>query len=136
MNECIFCLIAKRELPASIIFENEHVVAFLDIHPVNKGHILVIPKVHAVDINTVDAGTWTQVTSVVHKLAPIVKHVTNADGINIHMNNGSAAGQVVFHMHVHIIPRFASDGLMLWKGQPYETGELEQMANTLRAATA
>ena len=104
MSGCIFCQIIRREAPASIVYEDERVIAFLSNHPVNVGHTLVVPKKHYVNIYEVPEEEVAYLFKTVKRIAHAVKDATNADGIRIVQNNGAAAGQVVFHFHAHIIP--------------------------------
>jgi histidine triad (HIT) family protein len=115
MNDCIFCKIANKEIPAEIIYEDEQVLSFLDIKGLNPGHSLIIPKAHFQDIYALDEITASHLFSVAPKIARAIKRATHADGINIGMNNESAAGQVVFHAHVHVIPRYTNDGYHHWE---------------------
>ena len=108
--DCLFCKIANGEIPSQKIYEDDYSFAFLDIKPVNPGHVLVIPKEHAQDMFEMSSESWGHVMKVVHKLAPAVLAATNADGINLVMNNRREAGQEVDHAHMHIIPRHADDG--------------------------
>lgn len=114
MENCLFCKFVRSEIPCEKVYENEHVLAFLDIHPLNEGHVLVIPKVHSENILDIPEERFAEVMRVVRLLAPIIKDVTGADGINIHSNHGKEAGQAVFHLHMHIIPRHAGDGYLHW----------------------
>lgn len=123
-NNCIFCKIIRGEIPSQKIYENEHVFAFLDIHPINRGHTLVIPKAHHENIYTIPEDVYAHLMESVRMLAPKVKQAVGAHGVNIGINNEKAAGQLVFHMHVHIIPRFEGDGHEHWHGNPYQEGEL------------
>ncbi len=127
MTSCIFCKIMKGEIPSTKIYEDEHTFAFLDISPVNPGHTLVIPKKCAKDLLELDDGTIAKLFSSARKVAGAVKKGMKADGLNIGVNNGEAAGQVIFHAHVHIIPRFKNDGLKLWGGRKYEGSEPEKV---------
>jgi histidine triad (HIT) family protein len=127
MNDCLFCKIVKGEIPCSKVYENSNVLAFLDIGPVNKGHTLVIPKKHVVNIFDIDENSLIEVSKVTKKIAPIIKKAVNADGINITTNNGQAAGQVVMHSHTHIIPRFNDDGHKHWGSGKYNEGEMEEV---------
>lgn len=136
MDDCLFCKIITGAIPSEKVFEDAEVVAFLDIHPVGKGHLLVIPKVHAEDMFDLSEDAYTTLMQRVHMLAPLVKKVTGADGINIGMNNGAAAGQLVFHAHIHIIPRFTGDGHKHWGAVAYEEGEQTLMAEKMRNAIA
>ena len=123
MNECIFCKIAQKEIPADVVYEDEDFIAFLDINPVNEGHTLVIPKKHFENIFDIEESTYAELQKVVKKVAEKVKGATSACGVNIMQNNNPCAGQVVFHIHIHIIPRFEGDGYELWHGNPYESDE-------------
>lgn len=109
MNQCIFCKIINKEIPGQILFENEHVLAFLDISQTTKGHTLVIPKKHAEDVFSMSEEDMCHVFSVVPKLANALKTTFNADGMNIVNNNKPVAGQTVFHYHVHLIPRYSTE---------------------------
>lgn len=109
MNQCIFCKIINKEIPGQILFENEHVLAFLDISQTTKGHTLVIPKKHAEDVFSLSEEDMCHVFSVVPKLANALKTTFNADGMNIVNNNKPVAGQTVFHYHVHLIPRYSTE---------------------------
>ena len=112
----LFAKIISGELPAYKIYEDDYTLAFLDIKPVNLGHVLVVPKKQYQDIEDIPQAEFINVMKTVHLLAPIIKEATEADGINIVNNNGAAAGQVVWHYHVHIIPRFENDGFKGWHG--------------------
>ncbi|MDO4924708.1 MAG: HIT family protein [Turicibacter sp.] len=109
MNQCIFCKIINKEIPVQILFENEHVLAFLDISQTTKGHTLVIPKKHAEDVFSMSEEDMCHIFSVVPKLANALKTTFNADGMNIVNNNKPVAGQTVFHYHVHLIPRYSTE---------------------------
>ncbi len=122
-ENCIFCKIVKKELPANIVYEDEKFLAFLDINPVNKGHTLIIPKKHKKNLLEEDDETLKEYLIVTKKVAKAIKKATNAGGINIINNVESTAGQVIFHTHIHIIPRFENDGLKLWPGKPYNNEE-------------
>ena len=123
MNKCVFCKIVKNEIPTDKIYEDEKFFAFLDINPVNPGHILVVPKNHYENIYSAPDEILCDIGSLVKKISIAVKQGVNADGINIIMNNNGAAGQIVPHAHFHIIPRFADDGLRHWPGKPYSNKE-------------
>jgi histidine triad (HIT) family protein len=131
-NDCLFCKIIRGEIPSEKIYEDEYAFAFLDIHPINKGHTLVIPKVHAENMFDITAENFTALMKTVHRLAPIVKNAVSADGVNIGINNGRAAGQLVFHSHVHIIPRFTGDGFLHWHGAPLTTQEITGVAHQIQ----
>jgi histidine triad (HIT) family protein len=132
MSDCIFCKIVAGELPAFKIYEDDATLAFLDIRPVNKGHALIVPKKHSLNIFDVTVDDWIDVTKVVHRLAHGIERAVDADGVNISMNNREHAGQVVGHLHVHIIPRFKGDGLKLWHQTPYKDGEAEKVQEKIK----
>lgn len=133
-ENCIFCKIIAGQIPCTKIYEDERSFAFLDINPINEGHTLVIPKHHAENIMTVRKEDLAAVMETVRTLAPKIQRAVNADGINIGINNGSAAGQLVFHMHVHVMPRKDGDGYAHWHREEKPTSEaLEKTANTIRA---
>ncbi len=115
-DDCIFCKIASGEIPSYKIYEDEHSFAFLDINPINNGHTLVIPKNHAENIMTIKKEDYIEMMETVRTLCPIIERAVEADGINIGINNRSGAGQIIFHSHVHIIPRFKNDGYEMWRG--------------------
>ncbi len=102
------------EIPAEKVYEDEHTLAFLNILPNSLGHTLVIPKVHFENIYTTPEETLSYVATTIKKVAIAVKKAMKAEGINIISNNDSAAGQVVFHTHTHIIPRYSGDGYEHW----------------------
>jgi histidine triad (HIT) family protein len=104
-STCLFCRIIAREIPAGIIYENEHVLAFLDIGPVSEGHTLVIPKEHADNLSAGSAASAEAIMKAVHYLAPKIMEAVGAAGYNLGMNHGVVAGQEVMHTHVHIMPR-------------------------------
>ncbi len=124
MQDCIFCKIIKGEIPSSKIYENDKVFCFLDIMPVNKGHTLVIPKKHYETILDIPEDLLKEVITVTKKVSKAVKQGTKADGISIGQSNFKAGGQVVPHLHFHIIPRYSGDGLKFWPQNKYEEGEM------------
>ncbi|UCD04594.1 MAG: HIT family protein [Candidatus Woesearchaeota archaeon] len=109
IQDCIFCKILRGEIPAKKVFESEDVLSFLDINPVNPGHTLVIPKKHYLFITQIPDGELSALMSVVKKIAGVVLDATKAEGITISQLNGKAAGQIVPHVHFHIIPRYEND---------------------------
>lgn len=123
MNDCVFCKIVKKEIPADKIYEDDNFFAFLDINPNNHGHTLIIPKAHYKNLYELPDKVLSEIAPQIKKLAVAVKCGVNADGINIIMNNNGAAGQIVPHAHFHIIPRFANDGLRHWPGKSYANNE-------------
>ncbi|MFO8019331.1 MAG: HIT family protein [Promethearchaeia archaeon] len=108
-EECIFCKIAKNQIPSKKIYEDEKVIGFLDIFPVSKGHTVIIPKEHFEAIDTIDTEPLIHVMKAVKKLSSLILNKLHPDGLNIVQNNYQAAGQVVKHFHIHIIPRTKND---------------------------
>jgi histidine triad (HIT) family protein len=133
-ENCIFCQIVAKQAPSSILYEDATVMAFLDIRPLNMGYTLVIPKEHFVDI----FDTPDKVLAAVHVasklLADAVKKATNADGISIIQQSGKAAGQDIFHIHVHVVPRFEGQKLPSFHElKLVDRAELDVMAAKIRA---
>ncbi|MBI2545842.1 HIT family protein [Candidatus Woesearchaeota archaeon] len=123
METCIFCKIVKGEIPSSKVYEDNEFLAFLDIGPIHKGHTLLIPKEHHEDLFTMPDNLLELMSGILKKVGAAVMKGTKADGINVGMNNKPAAGQIVFHAHYHIIPRFKGDGLRHWPQGKYENPE-------------
>ena len=123
----------KKQAPASIIYEDETVIVFLDIRPLNIGHTLVIPKKHYVDIFDIPENQLSQVHKVAKQVSVAVKKATNADGISIIQQNGKAAAQDIFHLHVHVVPRFEGQKLPSFSAlREVERGKLEVMAKKIK----
>ncbi len=132
-ESCIFCKIVAKQAPASIVYEDNSTMAFLDIRPLNMGHTLVIPKGHYVDIFDIPEADLVRVHAVSKQLAAAVKKATNADGISIIQQNGKAAGQDIFHLHVHVVPRFAGHKLPRFSDlQMVERSKLDEMATKIK----
>jgi histidine triad (HIT) family protein len=133
MNDCLFCKIVAGEIPSSKVYEDEHTYAFLDINPTNIGHTLVIPKKHYENIYDLPQEDLHYVMSTVKKLALPIQTALKADGVNVIQNNGSAAGQIIFHSHTHIIPRFENDGFRHWPCERmYDDGEMDAVAEKIK----
>jgi histidine triad (HIT) family protein len=130
--DCIFCKIVVNEIQSAKVYEDSEFVAFLDIHPVRPGHTLVVPKVHHERFEITPPEVVGKLWQIVQKVAAGVARATQAEGYNVSINNGRAAGQVIFHTHVHIIPRVAKDGLAPWPEGGYEGSAIEQMAQSIR----
>lgn len=130
--DCIFCDIANKNAEAEILFENEKFIAFLDINPINYGHTLVIPKTHYDNFLTIPAKDLEELTKVTQYLAGAVKRGMHANGFNIISNNGSSAGQTVYHFHYHIIPRFDNDFHMRPRTIEYAENEISQYAEKIK----
>ena len=131
-DNCIFCKIINGQIPSSTVYEDDDFKAILDIEPANKGHVLVLAKKHVENIYEMNDELAQKVFPVVAKIARAVKKTLNCDGVNILQNNGVAAGQTVFHFHVHIIPRYDSDEeLLTWNKKDYVDGEAQQYAQRI-----
>ncbi|MEO8231571.1 MAG: HIT family protein [Ignavibacteriota bacterium] len=130
--DCIFCDIASKDSEAEIIFENEKVIAFLDINPVNYGHTLVIPKKHFDNFLTIPNDELAELTNLTQYIAGAVKRAVKADGFNIISNNGMSAGQSVFHFHFHIIPRYENDFLMRPRTTEYKENEINLYSEKIK----
>lgn len=129
----IFEKIIAREIPAAIIYEDDQVISFLDIRPVNKGHALVVPKKKFVNVLDGDPDTLAHMMRIGQKVALAVKEVTGAGGINLLMNNGDVAGQDVFHAHLHVIPRFKrGEAFNPAQHVTYEDGEIDTLAEKIK----
>ena len=130
---CIFCKIVKKEIPASVVYEDEHVISFLDIMPANKGHCLVVPKKHCETLLDIQDGDLSELIKVVKKVTKALSLSIGNGAYNIVMNNGEVAGQLVQHAHIHIIPRFKGDRLRLsWSHKGYKDKEIEEYQNKIK----
>ncbi len=109
---CIFCAIAAKRAPAALIYENEHALAFLDIHPIVEGHTLIIPRTHSRNLFDFDDASGQAVMRAARVVARAVRVAFNADGMNLFQSSERAAGQDVFHFHFHLVPRTVGDGLL------------------------
>jgi histidine triad (HIT) family protein len=134
MRDCIFCRIAAGQAPAAKVLETPRVLAFLDIAPVHYGHTLVIPKEHYETLLDLPDDLWLEMGQVSRQVAQALRQALFARGINVGMNNFDAAGQVVFHAHLHVIPRYLSDGLHLFPQGSYRPGDIEKVSQQLRQA--
>lgn len=134
MSDCIFCQIIKGELPCVKVYEDAEILAFLDIHPVNLGHTLMVPKAHYVNILDTPDEVLAKLMATVKKIAPAILKAVNADSFNLGVNNGAVAGQVIFHTHFHIMPRYERDGYKLWGAKAYGPGEMEKIGEDIKAA--
>jgi histidine triad (HIT) family protein len=124
--DCIFCRIVAGEADASIVLEDALTMAFMDLRQVNPGHTLVVPKRHLRDIYALDDATGAAVIATVARVARAVRAAFAPDGVNIMQSNGEAAGQEVFHLHVHVLPRVRGDGLLrVYGASPGSAGRAE-----------
>ena len=132
---CVFCKIVAVEIPAAVVYENSSVLAFLDVGPLAEGHLLVIPRAHYCEFADMPPRECAQLATALPSMARAVREVTGAEGYNILLNEGRAAGQVVPHVHFHIIPRFTNDELgYRWKSSQYASGRAEELTTALQGA--
>jgi histidine triad (HIT) family protein len=132
---CIFCAIAAGRAPAVVVYEDEHTMAFMDINPATRGHVLVIPKKHARDLLDVSAEDLQHVMRTVQRLARAVDQALQPDGVNLIQANRIAAFQSVYHFHVHVIPRWFGDGIAPpWRHAPGDPQALQELAARIKAA--
>ncbi|MBU0472418.1 MAG: HIT family protein, partial [Nanoarchaeota archaeon] len=124
-DDCLFCKIVKGEISSAKVYEDDEFFAFLDIKPVNKGHTLVVPKHHCRNLLDFPKAEETDLMEFLKKVANAVVKAVGADGFNLGMNNEAAAGQVIFHAHFHIIPRFKNDNLGSWPHKDISEKEME-----------
>lgn len=137
MEDCIFCKIVRKELPAFTVFENERISAFLDINPLTGGHILIIPKSHYENLFDIDEELLKEIISITQRLAKTIRGKLSADGINLFNATGRAGEQSVSHFHLHLIPRRINDNLDInawWrtKARTAETEKLKELARKLK----
>ena len=131
-EQCIFCKIVTGQIPSTKIYEDQAVFAFLDVNPVSDGHTLVVPKAHFEKLHDCPAELLTKTATPLGKIAKAVCDATNADGYNVLCNNGRSAGQLVGHLHFHIIPRRDNDGVFdKWPAYKYEQGKIEQIGRKI-----
>lgn len=132
MSDTIFTKIINRQIPADIIYEDDSVIAFLDIKPRNPGHTLVIPKNPSATFVETPVNDLANCISICQKIAKSLLKIDGVKGININCNNGEAAGQVIFHTHFHVIPRYENDGHKLWDGNDYKENEAGLIAKQIQ----
>ena len=130
-NDCIFCAIAAGEIPSFKVYEDDLVVAYLDINPFTKGHTLVIPKAHSQDLLETPDETLAAIIARVKKVAAHLKAALPCDGFNILQNNGETAGQTVRHVHFHIVPRYGQEPIV-FENHAGNMDELKALAARIR----
>jgi histidine triad (HIT) family protein len=132
---CVFCKIVRGELPATVVFEDEQTLVFMDIGSVNPGHVLVAAKPHVENLQGMDEALAGAMFRAAAKAAKAIEKVFAPAGISVYQANGAAAGQTVFHAHIHVLPRWENDGLTFtWPVKHPPREELEEVAARLRAA--
>ena len=139
-DQCVFCDIVRGTAPASLVYQDDTVVAFMDIQPITQGHMLVVPREHAVLMTDINETAAMRTFRVARRLAAVARHTLGASGVNILVMDGEAAFQDVPHFHVHVIPRYAKDGFGLTFPDAYEhppaRAQLDAIAAALLAAAA
>jgi histidine triad (HIT) family protein len=132
-SDCIFCKIIQGDIPAEKIYEGDQVLAFLDVGPLSDCHTLVIPKFHCARLDQCPAEFLAAIAKSLPMIASAVVETVDADGYNVLSNTGRAAGQLVGHLHFHVIPRHTGDGLFKsWPANKYKEGEIKQFAKKIR----
>lgn len=130
---CIFCQIIAGEIPSYKVYEDEKIIALLDIKPVNPGDILAVVKKHYRNFEEITEEDFTALMLVSKKMGALLKEKLGAEGYNLSVNNDPAAGQTIPHVHVHLIPRHADDGHLPWRQSAYAPGEAEEVLKKLSA---
>jgi len=133
--DCIFCKIIDGQIPAERVYEDDTAVAILDINPVRPGHTLVLPKEHVQDFDSCEPQLLARLIQSVQSAAHRVMKGMHAEGFNLTVLNGPAAGQEVFHLHFHVVPRNSGDGASMgWRHRKYKEGEMAEVAAGIRNA--
>ena len=131
-DDCIFCKLANGIIPTNTVYEDEDFRVFLDASPATKGHCLIVPKNHFDNLGDLDDGTGAKVLPLAKKMMKTLKEKLNCDGLNLVQNNGTVAGQTVFHFHLHVIPRYEDDGQNInWKPLSPSEDEIKSTLETL-----
>ncbi|MCX6745997.1 MAG: HIT family protein [Candidatus Parcubacteria bacterium] len=131
-GDCVFCQIVAGDVPSTKVAESENMIAILDVNPVNFGHTLIIPKKHSSDMLDADDETLKEMILFTKRVAQAILTGLNYEAFNLELNNGRIAGQIIPHLHWHIVPRTADDGLLHWPGKKYPGGEAEKVAAKIR----
>ncbi len=134
MSDCLFCKIVSKAILSEIVYEDDDVLAFLDTNPVNPGHVLVMPKQHYEDFMAMQEEACAPLAKVIKKIMNVQIGELGYEGVNLFQNNKPAAGQVIPHLHFHVIPRKNGDGYVHWQGQEYGNGEKTVMGARIREA--
>ena len=128
---CVFCKIINNEISSHKVYEDGKTLAFLDIKPVNAGHILVVPKAHYENIEAAPVEELGGLMKTVKLIGGLLKEKLGVAGYNVYENNDPVSGQIIPHLHFHVIPRHGGDGLKLWPGRDYRDGEAEEILKKL-----
>ena len=135
MDNCVFCRIVRGEIPATVVWQDDLTIAFMDIGSVNPGHMLVAAKAHVENLYGADDRLAAAMFQTAARVARAAHQALQPHGISVYQANGAAAGQTVFHVHIHVLPRWESDGMRLtWPVRNPPREELERVAAQLRAA--
>ncbi len=132
MEDCIFCKVIKKEIPRYKVYEDDDILGILDINPTRHGHVLVLPKQHFANLENTPEDILAKLVLVVKKMGKQVKENLPAESYNVVINNDKVAGQIIPHLHFHIIPRNEGDGLKGWPQEPYPEGMVEEVMNKLK----
>jgi histidine triad (HIT) family protein len=132
--DCLFCKIVAGEIPSHKVYEDETSLAFLDILPASRGHTLVIPKAHAAGLEEISPEALSATVLCAQQVAGLLRERLGPHGINMIQNDGAAAGQEIFHYHLHLLPRWEGDGVSLGRRGPTDHGALAALAAMLRGA--
>ncbi len=130
--DCLFCKIVRKQIPANLVYESDKILAFLDIQPINPGHTLVIPKEHYEECLKTPDEVLAELMTTVCRIVPGIMTAVGALAFNVGVNCGSVAGQVVFHTHFHIMPRFPNDSHHHWRGQEMSKEKLNEIAEKIK----
>lgn len=131
-EECLFCKLANGKIPTNSIYEDEDFKVIMDLSPASKGHCIILPKTHAKNLLELPEEYCEKILLVAKKCCKALTEVLHCDGINVLQNNGEAAGQTVFHLHVHLIPRYEGDNVHIKWAEHSETFDLEALAVEIR----
>lgn len=132
MNNCVFCKIISGDIPSTVLYEDDNFKAIMDISPASKGHVIILTRKHFENLFELEDKEAEKVIVIARKIATAMKKELNCDGINFLQNNGKAAGQSVFHIHFHLIPRYKDDSInILWTPGKYKDGEVAELAEKI-----
>lgn len=134
MTDCIFCKIAAGEIPSIRVYEDDRLFVMMDIFPESKGHLLIVPIQHSENLFEVDDATLAHIMTVSKRIAAAAKQAMQADGVKIVQFNGAAAGQTVFHYHMHVVPAYDGVAFKRHAGEPADSALLSEQAERIKAA--
>ena len=132
-DDCIFCKLSNGEIPTNSIYEDDKFNVIMDASPASKGHCIILPKTHAANIYELPEEYAREIFVVAKKCAKVLKETLQCDGLNVLQNNGEVAGQTVFHLHVHLIPRYKDDQVKIKWAPHEETDDITVVAEQIRA---